>query len=279
VLLPTIAWYAWADRLVAASGSKALAENREIWMNVVGPQALISWETWKEIYRFLMLRAFTPLGLLGASWGLLFGLQGKSTRLWWAWAGLATTTMAFLASKLHHEYYWLCLAPAAAAGLGLTWASIDAWRPGVAFSAAVGFALLALAASDSTWRTPDEWLGVVEVGRELAEATRPDDLIVGPEALLFYADRRGCRLEYTMAAATRAASEWEPQRQLIAPIQLVEMYRKKGARWLADLNAGSDDELRSDVNHSIAHVYGLMPGHHDFVLAKLEPDEPPTDGE
>ncbi len=279
VLLPTIAWYLWANHLVQTSGSRASAENREIWMAAVGLAALAEWDTWQEAGRFLLLRAFTPFGLFGAVCGFLSSVQSQTTRLWWTWAGLAIATMALLASKLHHEYYWLCLAPVASAGLGLVWARLDSWRPGVAFSAAVGFALLALAASDSTWRTPDEWLGIAEAGRELAEATGKDDLIVAPEALLFYADRRGCRLEYTMAAATRAASEWEPQGQLISPIELIDLYRRNGARWAADLNADSSDQLRFDLNESLAHIYKLMPGHYDFVLAKLEPDEPATDGQ
>lgn len=183
VLLPAIAWYVWADRLVVASGSRASVANRDLWVSAIGLEALASSKTWYETGRFLVLRSFTPVGLFGAACGLLLRRRDLSMKLWWTWAATATATMALLAAKLHHEYYWLCLAPVAAAGLGLAWARLDAWKPIAALTAAGGFAALALISSDSTWRTPDEWLGVAEAGRELAEATQPDDLIVAPEAL------------------------------------------------------------------------------------------------
>ena len=273
-LLPAVAWYAWASHLTALSASGASAENRDIWMGILGPGALGSGETWRSIGKFLVVRAFTPLGFLGALWGLRGAATGA--RVWWAWAALATATMAALAAKLHHEYYWLCLAPAAAAGLGAAWGRLDARRPGLAFASALAFAAMALRLSDSTWRTPDEWATLAEAGRAVAEETAPDDLIVAPEALLYQADRRGCRLEYTAAAATRAASEWAPQANLISPLELVEFYESRGARWFADLGVDllDGDPARTDLHQDIGHRYKIVIDRPDVFLADLHPREP-----
>jgi hypothetical protein len=271
-LLPVVAWYAWAARLTAESASGASAENRDIWMGLLGLGALGSVETWRFIGRFLVVRAFTPLGLLGAAWGLARAATGA--RLWWIWAGLATATMAALAAKLHHEYYWLCLAPAAAAGLGAAWGRLDARRPGLAFAAALVFAAMALQFSDSTWRSPVEWAGLAEAGRVVAEETDPDELIVAPEALLYQADRRGCRLEFTVAAATRAASEWEPDADLLTPMELIEFYKEKGARWFADVGANHEDRTRVDLHDGIRRRYKVLVDRPEVFLADLQPREP-----
>lgn len=271
-LLPAVAWYAWAASLTAASASGASAGNRDIWMGLLGPAALGSAETWRYIGRFLIVRAFTPLGFLAAAWGLATAARGA--RLWWIWAGSATATMAVLAAKLHHEYYWLCLAPVAAAGLGAAWGRLDARRPGLAFASALAFAAVALRFSDSTWRSPDEWAGLAEAGRAVAEETAPDALVVAPEALLYQADRRGCRLEFTLAAATRAASEWGPQAGVLTPVELVEFYKEKGARWFADVGADHEDRARVDLHDGIRRRYKVLIDRPEVILADLHPREP-----
>ncbi|MDG3003906.1 ArnT family glycosyltransferase [Paludisphaera mucosa] len=279
-LAPAIAWYAWAGWLTQSSGSRAAAENQAIWMDLIGLEALASGETWRLVGRFLVVRAFTPLGFAGALWGL-WSCAGKDrgALVWWTWAGLASATMALLAAKLHHEYYWLCMAPVAAAGLGLAWARIDAWRPTVALAAAAVFAALALYVADSTWNTPDEWAGLAEAARGVSEETKPGDLVVAPEALLYRADRRGCRLEYTLAAASRAASEWGPINRGLAPIELVEFYRTKGARWFADLGSGPEDVLRVDLHDGIRRRYKVLIDRPDLILAELPPSEPSGHGD
>lgn len=271
-LLPVGAWYAWSARLTGESASLASAANRDIWLGLLGLGALGAAETWGYIARFLVVRAFTPLGFLGAIWGL--GGAASGVRLWWIWAGLATATMAAMAAKLHHEYYWLCLAPVAAAGLGAAWGRLDARRPRMAFLSALAFAGLALQLSESTWRSPDEWAGLAEAGRAVAEETEPGDLVVAPEALLYQADRRGCRLELTVGAATRAASEWDPQSGLLTPIDLVEFYKEKGARWFADVGAGHEDRLRVDLHDQIRRRYKVVIDRPDVMLADLHPSEP-----
>lgn len=272
-LLPAVAWYAWAARLTEQSASRALADNREIWLSLLGLGALASAGTWWYVWKFLVVRAFTPLGLVGALWGLR--VAGAGARIWWAWAALATAAMAVLAAKLHHEYYWLCLGPPVAAGLGAAWARLDARRPWPALAAAVAFAAMALYLSDSTWRTPEEWDGLEDAARAVAEATGPDDLVVGLEALLFQADRRGCRMEYSPVAATRAASEWEPQTKLLMPTELVEFYQSKGARWFADLGRQllDEDTQRTDLHHDIRHRYKVVIDRPDVFLADLQTRE------
>ncbi|AMV39703.1 hypothetical protein VT85_19880 [Planctomyces sp. SH-PL62] len=275
-LLPVLAWYVWADRLAAtAGGSRAATDNRAIWLGLIGLGALASGETWRYIVRFLVVRAFTPVGLIGAIWGLgSCGRRDRGAYLWWTWAGFATIAMALLARKLHHEYYWLCLAPAVAAGLGLAWHRLDAWRPGAAFAAAVSFAGLSLILSNSTWRVPDEWETLDAAGRAVAEATTRDGLVVAPEALLYRADRRGCRLEYTFAAATRAASEWEPGSSGLTPADLIEFYRAHGARWVADVGAEAGDLARLDLHDAIRRRYKVLIDRPEVLLAELAPGEP-----
>ncbi len=270
-LLPVIAWYAWAWSLTSASASRAAADNRDVWLGLLGLGALAAGETWRHVGRFLVVRAFTPLGLLGALWGLA---GAPKARLWWTWTALAVATMAAVAAKLHHEYYWLCLAPPVAAGLGAAWSGVDARRPLTALALALVLAAMALEFSDSTWRSPDEWVGLAEAGRAVAEATGPDDLVVAPEALLFQADRRGCRLEYTVAAATRAASEWSSAAGLLTPAALVEFYKDQGARWVADVGPGSDDPARTDLHAEIRRRYKVVIDRPDVLLADLHPEEP-----
>jgi len=271
-LAPVAAWYLWADHLLAAStGSRAAADNRDIWMRLIGLGALASGETWARIVHFLGVRAFTPLGLLGAVWGLWprRGDEGRRS-LWWVWGGLGLAAMGLLGEKLRHEYYWLCVAPVVAAGLGIAWVRIDARRPAIALGLSLAFAGLCLALSISTWRTPREWKDLDEAGRTVALSAPGDDWLVAPEPLLYRANRRGCRLEYTDKAATRAALEWRGEGGAVrTPLDLVEFYRTKGARWLADVGAGPDDAPRLALHAGIRRRYKVVVDRPEVFLAKL----------
>ena len=62
-LLPALLWYAWATHLLGSGeGSRASADNRSIWLGLLGPAALLKPETLKFVGWFLFVRAFTPLG-------------------------------------------------------------------------------------------------------------------------------------------------------------------------------------------------------------------------
>jgi hypothetical protein len=199
-------------------------------------------ETLRDVGRFLLVRSFTPIGLVLALWGLRGG-----DRLWRVWGASAAAALALLAGKLHHEYYWLALAPPAAAGVGRALATLAKRRPWA--TAALGGALivLSMAQARATWRTPPEWAALPEAARAVRDAVPPGAWVVAPEALLYAADRPGCRLEFAPAAARRAAGEWgggleldrtlntgpgaDPEKS--GPLALVEFYEARGAGYVA----------------------------------------------
>ncbi|MGZ3337396.1 MAG: ArnT family glycosyltransferase, partial [Isosphaeraceae bacterium] len=129
---PVLLWYAWANHLIESSGgSRASAENRAIWMRVLGISALGNPETLSHLWRFLAIRAFTPPGLALGIWGLCQRQRSQEPLdMWRVWGLTAGVTMALLAGKLHHEYYWLILAPPVAAGIGRGWTMLAEWRRG-----------------------------------------------------------------------------------------------------------------------------------------------------
>ena len=106
-------------------GSRASADNRAIWLGLLAPAALLQPETWTLALRFLAVRAFTPVGAALAIVGLAVG---RGAGPWRAWGLMSLATLAMLAPKLHHEYYFLILAPAAAAGVGLALDRLAAGR-------------------------------------------------------------------------------------------------------------------------------------------------------
>jgi 4-amino-4-deoxy-L-arabinose transferase-like glycosyltransferase len=277
-LIPALLWYLWADHLMGDStGSRASAENRAIWMRLIGLGALAHGETWAHIVRFLAVRAFTPLGLIVALWGLVSRPRSDregTNSVWWTWAGFALATMAMLAEKLHHEYYWLCLAPVVAAGLGGARSRLAARDVRLAWGTTLVFGTLCVGFSASTWRTPEEWRSLVRAGEAVAASTPPGDLVVAPEPLLYAANRRGCRLEFTPSAAERAASEWGTGATVGDPLELVEFYRIQGARWVADVGAAAGDARRLALHEGIRRRYKIWMDRPDFLLAELTSDEP-----
>lgn len=275
-LVPALLWYLWADHLVANStGSQASADNRAIWMRLIGLGALAKGDTWSHIIRVLIIRGFTPIGLAVAAWGL-WPRSGRERAelVWWLWTAFALATMAMLAEKLHHEYYWLCLAPAIAAGFGIAWSRVAARDVRLAWLGALGFAVLCAGLSASTWRTPDEWRTLNQAGEAVAASTPPGDWVVAPEPLLYQADRRGCRLEFTPNAAARAAAEWGTGAKVDGPLDLIEFYRSQGARWVADVGAGAGDVRRMALHDGIRRRYKIWMDRPGFLLAELISDEP-----
>ncbi len=276
-LAPVAVWYLWANHLASTStGSRAAMDNRDIWIRLIGVGSLASRETWTSIVHFLVIRAFTPLGLLGAIWGLWPRRgTGDDRALWRVWGVLGLATMALLGAKLRHEYYWLCLAPVVAAGLGIAWVRIDARRPAIALGLSLAFAGLCLALSISTWRTPSEWTNLDDASRAANLNTPGDDWLVAPEPLLLRANRRGCRLEFTDKGAERAALEWGPDGSVVkTPLDLVEFYRTRGAVWFADVGAGDDDAPRMALHAGIRRRYKVVVDRPEVFLAKLIYEEP-----
>ncbi len=289
-LLPALSWYAWADHVVAGGGgSRASADNRAIWLGLLGFSALSSRETWEWVFRFLLIRAFTPMGAIMALVGLCRSVGGGSVprdrspdaagsnkdsdgvidRFWWIWGLAASAALAILARKLHHEYYFLVLAPVAAAGIGHAMDRLAAVNRATAFVTFGVLIMVSLVQARSTWRMPDEWEGLVAASRAVATETPADAWVVAPEALLFQADRRGCRLEWTPSSARRAAGEWGAEREVREPLDLVEYYRRQGARYFADLGDRRADPRRMALHDAVRRRYKVIVDRPEVIIADL----------
>ncbi|HEV3122554.1 MAG TPA: glycosyltransferase family 39 protein [Isosphaeraceae bacterium] len=212
-LLPAALWYAHAGRVLAhAGGSAAQAETLATWLEALRPSAWLKGATYVLAARFLTVRAFTPLGFALAAIG--FFRMPRIDRLWWIWGASALSALAVLVGKLHHEYYWLALAPLAAAGAGRAFVMLaeapGRWGLPMAGTALIGLVACAGWQSASTWRNPPEWAHLSAAAAEVQRCVPKGDLVIAPEALLYYADRRGFRLELDPNAARRAAREWGP---------------------------------------------------------------------
>jgi Dolichyl-phosphate-mannose-protein mannosyltransferase len=272
-LLPALLWYAWVNHVVGGGeGSHASADNRSIWLGLLGPGALLKWETLKFVGWFLLIRAFTPLGAVLALVGLASrsASRGKSDALWLVWGLSALAAMACLAEKLHHEYYWLLLAPVAAVGIGRAVALLGQSHRGVAVVVAAVLCVLCWIQVRSTWRTPPEWAGLMDAASAVATTVPADSWVVAPEALLFQADRRGCRMEWSDAATARAAGEWRAHDTVVrGPLDLVAYYRRQGARYFADLGGGEADLRRKDLHDAVRRRYKVIVDRPDCLIADL----------
>jgi 4-amino-4-deoxy-L-arabinose transferase-like glycosyltransferase len=271
-LLPAVLWYAWAAHLLGSGeGSRASADNRSIWLGLVGPSSLLKPETLKFVGWFLFVRAFTPLGAGMALFGLAYRGTSHANRdaLWLAWGISALAAMAILAEKLHHEYYWLLVAPIAAVGIGRCLAWLARFHRGVAVAVAGSLLVLSCAQVRSTWRTPAEWNGLEQAAGAVAATVPADAWVVAPEALLFQADRRGCRMEWSAAAAARAAGEWQAGRRVDGPLELVEFYRRQGARYFADLGCRKAYLTREGLHDAVRRRYKVIVDLPDVIIADL----------
>jgi hypothetical protein len=275
-ILPALFWYWWADHLIAGgAGSRASADNRSIWLGLIGPAALLEPQTVKFVCWCLLSRAFTPLGAGLAITGMISrgAITGRRDGLWLVWAISAMAAMAFLAQKLHHEYYWLMIAPVVAVGIGRAIVHLARKGRGVAAILSVALVILSWAQVRSTWRTPPEWTGLDRAACDVRATVPSDAWVVAPEALLYQADRRGCRLEFTLAAAVRAAGEWGKDNPVEGPLDLIETYRHQGARYFADLVSCADDPRRKGLHEFIRQRYKVIVDRPDVIIADLADSE------
>ncbi len=273
-VLPVMLWYAWAAHLVAAgSGSRASADNGAIWIGMLVPESWLRADSWRLAARFAAIRSFTPIGTVLAAAGLI--VARRRAGFWRAWGLAGSFLLILMISKIHHEYYFLIVAPAFAVGTGLALDRIARVRGGrVLFPmAAVGMLAMAGWQSRGTWRTPPEWSGLAEAARAVEASTGPGACVVAPEALLFAADRRGCRLEWTEPAARRAAGEWGEAgvvADVRGPIDLVDFYRSRGARYFADLGDRRDDPRRLALHEAVRQRYKVIIDRPEVLIVDLE---------
>jgi hypothetical protein len=275
-LVPALVWYAHAAAVLAEGvGSRASADNGAIWLGVLMPAARPRIDAVAAIAWALAVRTFTPIGFGLAVWGLLRG--GGGDRLWRIWGGSALATLALLAGKLHHEYYWMAVAPVAAVGVGRGLMALSRRGATPAWATGFGLVVLSLLQASSTWRTPSEWASLPEAACAVRSHVAEGARLVAPEALLFAADRTGCRLEYGRSSAVRAAGEWGEGLDAEGPLALVEFYRSRGARYVADVGAGGDP-ARLALHEAIRRRYNVLEDRPGVLLADLSFPQEAQDG-
>jgi hypothetical protein len=192
-----------------------------------------------------------------------------SYKLWRVWGIAALVTLALLAGKLHHEYYWLVLAPVAAVGVGSSLDRLASGHGVAARAVAAALVLLCWLQVRSTWRTPLEWESLERASHVVATTVAGDVWVVAPEAVLFQADRRGCRLEWTPRAVRRAAGEWGVEPDVQDAIDLVESYRRRGARYFADLGGRAIDPRRKVLHDAVRRRYKVIVDRPEVIIADL----------
>ena len=267
MLAPGLAWYlyAWGEVARAGSGSLASLDNASLWVRSITPEAWLRFSTYENLARGLVLRSFTPIGFVLGLYGLL--ACGKVDRLWRGWAIGCSLAILGLAAKWHHAYYWMVVAPLLSAGLArglVSLAKLGKYGRPLAASLGSFFLALCLVQSASTWRTPVEWASLEENAREVAArvSLHKASWLVAPEALLYYADRRGSRLEFDPEAIRRAAGEWGrslegPNR----PLALVDFYRERLTTWFDALPGSAPFDKTRMSYCRLTHVsdLGLAP--------------------
>lgn len=289
-IVPALLWYLHAGALLRhGGGSQAAADNQAIWLRAVQSAAWLRWDFLATAARYLLARCFTPLGFVLS----VVGLIGVSRRpaLLLVWAAAAAGMLLVLAGKAHHEYYWIVLAPplawAAARAVGSGCQRIaearDDRRAGWCYLAGVLTILvlggLSLMQTRGTWRTPREWSPLIAAGAEVRGIVPRGALLVAPEALLYAADRRGCRLETGLDASRRAAGEWRGRLEdEDDPLGLVEFYRGRGARYFADLTEPGGDPGRRGLREEVRRRYHVLRDRPGLLIAELTPARRADDG-
>ncbi len=285
---PALMWYAYAVIMIASGvGSRASADNGASWLRALGPLALLDRGVLLAAARGLLVRSFTPVGVVLALYGLRPGAAADG--FWRLWGLAALVVLLCLGAKLHHDYYWLALAPVVSVGVAcgtIELARSSRLKRAVAALAFATFLMLGAAQSRSTFVVPASWSGLRAAAESVRAHVPVEDWVVAPEALLFAADRRGCRLEVDSAASSRAAGEWRGvtllERSTIidiadvrTPLALVAFYRERGARFFADLT-GDDahDAARLGLHEAIRRRYKVLVDGPAALIADLDHEAP-----
>jgi hypothetical protein len=290
-LAPALLWYAYAGWIIRqGEGSRASADNAANWLSALSLVAWTKAETYRVVARMAGWRAFGPIGLPLALWGLSSSWPG--VRYWRAWLLSAMAALVLLGGKLHHEYYFVALAPAVLAGCprsGEWFGRLGPWlgerlaakgprslaNPYLWLTILITSMLLAIVvgigahAMKQTKETPREWAAWPYAVEVIKQSVSADEWLAAPEALLYLADRKGCRLEYEPRARLRAAGEWGATIDPNDPLALVELYRSKGARFVADLWPVTDEPDRRALHEAIRGRYNVLVDDFGVILAEL----------
>ncbi len=258
IIIPVVAWYLYAASQAQVDASAASSDNAARWASALGLHVFFEPHRYLNVAKDLAYRAFTPIGGILIGLGLLGWKQVDL--LWKVWIGAAAFTLVLLFGKLHHDYYWLILAPPAAAwsGVGLDW--ISQRSRGLAIASLVALVLLGIWQTRATWKTPPEWQNAQELGEAIIEETPPNRVVIGPEAIIYLGDRRGCRLEYEPSAVVRAANEWRPETRFVEtdPFALVQFYRRRHEDMIfADVRPEPSDNARRRLHDRIREIPGI----------------------
>jgi 4-amino-4-deoxy-L-arabinose transferase-like glycosyltransferase len=273
-ILPALAWYAHAASAVGhATGSRAASETARLWLQALQPAAWLDARRWWLVGRFVVVRSFTPL-----AWPLIaIGLRSRTLarpigdRFWTVYAVAVACGLGAVVGKLHHEYYLLAIAPVIAVGMARGLKAIarsNRWAAGAVGLLLVG---LCLAQSLSTFRVPSEWARIEAAGTRVQASVPVGSTVVASEALLFMADRRGARMEFSTTGAPRAAREWQPDAAVADADELVAFYASQGIDVFADLVPSQADTLRVDLHARLRRRYTVMESGPDVLILRLDP--------
>jgi hypothetical protein len=277
-LIPALCWYIYAAWLLKSTGgSRASSDNVGHWMEAISLGPWLDARTYKTVAYMVLWRAFSPGGFLLAFIGITW-LRGKDW-LWQVWGIAAAFTLLLLAGKIHHEYYFLALAPVVAVAIVRSYSLLE--NPGqksklaaTVTSLPILFAILLFAIAGiqtviSVHKQPPEWAAWPKAVEAIHSHVPSGSLLVAPEAIIYLADRKGCRLEYEPKSRVRAAGEWSATIDPVDPLALVELYRSKGARFVADLWPVANEPDRRLLHDAIRRRYNVLVDRDGVILAEL----------
>jgi hypothetical protein len=80
-------------------------------------------------------------------------------------------------------------------------------------------------------------------------------------------------MEWTDAAAARAAGEWGAHGQVGSPLELIAYYRSRGASYFADLGSPVKNSRRKDLHDAVRRRYKVIVDRCEVIIADLTAPE------
>ena len=157
----------------------------------------------------------------------------------------------------------------------MLWLCLAQNRRALAALLSVALVILSWAQVRSTWQVPQEWSGLERAARTVRATVPFDAWVVAPEALLFEADRRGCRMEWsTEAAAVRAAGEWGNASPVEGPLESHRIHidtrvPATSPTW----GAATTDPRRKGLHDFVRQRYKVIVDRPEVIIADLADSE------